>query len=270
MKGENIAPPLPHPAMCVPCPIPPRQVRFLPRSVIVSLTMVLLPLTSHVFPLVGRRWAGTDHCISRLPSHRFIQRKYGPRALGIGQGFEVGAGRAGRIHGHDSGRDFFVVNPKAIGRFAHDQIEIPRIQAPRFKNLAIHNADRARGRHDTVRVGRENSGVARTPGCARARGVVAIREQFDINLAFDRGKARFVYRAANGQGEGRAHACAKRGFNGRWIDYRQERAARVSVFKQALENGVAIPRRAGRGGVRSIGKYREPLGLFGQANRVRN
>ena len=34
-------------------------------------------------PVVHRSWL--------TPSHRFIQRKYGPRALGIGQGFEVGA-----------------------------------------------------------------------------------------------------------------------------------------------------------------------------------
>ena len=74
-------------------------------------------------------------CLSHLHLRVIVQREHGARALGIGQGIEVGTGRAGRVDRHDSGGDFFVVNPKAIGRLAHDQIEISRVEPRASKTL---------------------------------------------------------------------------------------------------------------------------------------
>ena len=132
------------------------------------------------------------------------------------------------------------MNPKAVGRFAYDQIEVSRVEAARFKDFAIHDAYRACGRHDAVSPGLENSRVARMSRCARACDICPIGEQLDIDFAFEGGKTRFVYGTANGYGYGGAHTCAKGRFNSRGINYGQECAALVIVFKQALENGVAI------------------------------
>ena len=144
------------------------------------------------------------------------------------------------------------MNSKAIGRFAHDQIKVSRVEAARFKDFAIHDAYRARGRHDAVGPSCKNCRIARMSRCARARGIGAIGEQLDIDFAFEGGKTRFVNRAANGNGYGGAYTCIKGRFDGWGIDNGQERAALVIVFKQALENGVAIARRAGRCGIGSV------------------
>ena len=123
------------------------------------------------------------------------------------------------------------MNPKAIGRFAHDEIKVSRVKAACFKDFAIHDAHRARGRHDAVSPGLENSRVARMSRCARACDIRPIGEQLDIDFAFEGGKTRFVYGTANGNGYGGAYACAKGRFNSRGIDNGQECAALIIVFK---------------------------------------
>ena len=160
------------------------------------------------------------------------------------------------------------MNPKTVGRFAHDQIKVSRVETARFKDFAVHDTDRARGRHDAISPGLEHSRVARMSRCARACDICPIGEQLDIDFAFNGRKTRFVNGTANRYGYGGTYTCVEGCFNGRRIDNGQECAALVIVFKQALENGIAIARCAGRCGIGSVGKDGEAPGFFGQADGI--